>query len=35
MIKQKYIEAMILIPPKWDVEFHVHIDASLLVVGTL
>jgi hypothetical protein len=26
---------MILIPLKWDVEFHVHIDASLLVVGAL
>jgi hypothetical protein len=35
LIKQKYIETLILIPPKWDVEFHVHMDASLLVVGVL
>jgi hypothetical protein len=34
-IKQKYIEALILIPLKWDVEFHVHTNASLLVMGTL
>ncbi len=33
LIKQKYIEVLILIPPKWDVEFHVHTYASLLVVG--
>jgi hypothetical protein len=24
-----------LISPNWDVEFHVHIDASLLVVGAM
>jgi hypothetical protein len=29
-IKHKYIETLILIPPKWDVEFHVHTQASLL-----
>ncbi len=28
-INQKYIEATILIPPKWDVEFHVHIVTTL------
>jgi hypothetical protein len=27
-----YMETPILIPPNWQVEFHVHIDASLLVV---
>jgi hypothetical protein len=26
---------LFLIPLKWDVEFHVHINASLLVVGAL
>jgi hypothetical protein len=33
LIKQKYVEAHILISLNWDVKFHVHIDASLLVVG--
>jgi hypothetical protein len=33
--KQKYIQAPILIPPNWDVEFHVHTYASLLVMGVL
>jgi len=33
LIKQKYIEALILISPNWQVEFHVHTNASLLVVG--
>jgi hypothetical protein len=28
-----YIEALILILVKWDVEFHVHTNASLLVWG--
>jgi hypothetical protein len=32
-IKQKYIEASILISPNWQEEFHVHTNASLLVVG--
>jgi hypothetical protein len=35
LIKQKYIEAPIIIPPKWDVEFHVHTYASLLTMGAL
>jgi hypothetical protein len=35
LIKQKYIETPILIPPKWDVEFHVHTNASLLAMGVL
>ncbi len=35
LIEQKYIEASILISPNWQVEFHVHIDASLLIVGVM
>ncbi len=35
LIKQKYIETPILIPPKWDVEFRVHTYASLLAMGAL
>jgi hypothetical protein len=34
-IKQKYMEAQILMPPNRQLEFHVHIDASLLVVGAM
>ncbi len=34
-IKQKYTEATILITPNWQLEFHVHIDASLLAIGAL
>jgi hypothetical protein len=26
-IKNWYIQALILISPKWELEFHVHIDA--------
>ncbi len=33
LIKQKYIEALILISPNWQVEFHVHMYASLLIMG--
>jgi hypothetical protein len=29
------MEEPILIPPDWYLEFHVHIDASLLVVGPM
>jgi hypothetical protein len=32
LIKHKYIETPILISPNWLVEFHVHTNASLLVV---
>jgi hypothetical protein len=35
LIKQKYIEASILISPNWQVEFHADTDASLLVVGAM
>ncbi len=34
-IKCKYMEALILIPPNWQLEFHVHTYASLLVVGAM
>ncbi len=34
-IKQKYMAAPILIPPNQQLEFHVHIDASLLVIGAM
>ncbi len=35
LIKQKYIETSILISPNWEVEFHVHTNASLLVMGAM
>jgi hypothetical protein len=35
LIKQKYIEAVILISPNWQVEFHVHTYASLLAMGAM
>ncbi len=35
LIKHKYIEASILISPNWQVEFHVHSYASLLVMGVI
>ncbi len=35
LIKQKYIEAPILISPNQQMEFHVHIDASLLAIGVM
>ncbi len=35
MIKQKYIEALTLISPNLQVEFHVHINAYLLVMGVM
>jgi hypothetical protein len=31
-IKQRYMDALILISLHWDIEFHVHRDASNLVV---
>ncbi len=34
-IKEIYMEAPILIPPNWQLEFHVHTNASLLAVGTM
>jgi len=35
LIKEKYIEAPILISPNWQVEFHVHTYASLLTMGAM
>jgi hypothetical protein len=29
------MQAPIMLPPNWQLEFHVHIDASLLVVGAM
>jgi hypothetical protein len=34
-IKRKYMDAPILMLPNWQMEFHVHMDASLLVVGAM
>ncbi len=34
-IKQKYIEAPILIPSNWQLEFHVHTNTSLLAIGVI
>ncbi len=34
-IKNKYMEALILIPPNWQMEFYVHTDASLLAIGAM
>jgi hypothetical protein len=34
-IKNRYIQAPILINPNWELEFHVHIDAFQLVVGAI
>ncbi len=35
LIKKKYIEVLILISPNWQVEFHVHTNASLLAMGAM
>jgi hypothetical protein len=35
LIKHKYIETLILISPNWQVEFHVHTNASLLAIGVM
>jgi len=29
------MEAPILIPPNWQMEFHMHMDASLLAIGAM
>jgi hypothetical protein len=34
-IKIWYVQAFILINPNWELEFHVHMDASQLVVGAI
>ena len=35
IIKARYTDAPILIAPKWNLEFHVHIDASDIAVGAM
>jgi hypothetical protein len=34
-IKNKYMETPILIPPNWQLEFHVHTNTSLLAVSAM
>jgi hypothetical protein len=34
-IKQKYMDALVLVAPKWDMEFHVHTNASNLAVRAM
>eukprot|EP00253_Pinus_taeda_P001954 PITA_01954 len=34
MLKEKMASASIFVFPKWDVEFHVHVDASCIALGT-
>jgi hypothetical protein len=34
-IKQQYVDAPILVAPRWDLEFHVHIDASNLTIDDM
>jgi len=35
LIKQKYVEAPIIISFNWDAEFHVHTYASVIAVGVM
>jgi len=35
VLKGKLASAPILVFPKWDVEFHVHVDASCIMLGTV
>lgn len=35
VLKEKLASAPILVFPKWDVEFHVHVDASCIVLGVV
>lgn len=35
MLKEKMAFAPILVFPKWDVEFHVHVDTSCIVLGVV
>ncbi len=34
-IKQRYLDAPILITLKWDMEFHIHTNASNLAIGVM
>ena len=35
VLKGKLDSAPILVFPKWDVEFHVHVDASCITIGAV
>jgi len=35
MLKEKMASAPILVFPKWDIKFHVHVDASCIVLGAV
>ena len=35
LLKEKMASTPILIFPKWDVEFHVHVDASCIALGAV
>jgi len=35
VLKGKLASAPILVFPKWDVEFHVHVDASCIALGAV
>jgi hypothetical protein len=35
VIKQRYVDALILIAPRWDLEFHVHINTSNLAISIM
>ena len=35
VLKGKLVSTPILVFPKWDVEFNVHVDASCIVLGTV
>jgi hypothetical protein len=34
-IKRRYLYALILVAPKWDMEFHIHIDVSNLTIRAM
>jgi hypothetical protein len=34
-IKNRYIQAPIFVNPNWELEFHVHTDASHLTIGAI
>jgi len=34
-LKQKMVTISILVFPNWSQEFHVHVDASLIALGTV
>ena len=34
-LKQQLVKAPVMIPPNWDLDFHVFVDASDVAVGSL